>query len=314
MSKFLGIDIGGTNISFGVVNEDCEFELSGNIETDKIATAEQLVELIQKKVKSEFKGNLAGIGIGAPSVNHRTGNIEFAPNMNWGDVVPIRQLFETAFTIPVVVMNDANAAAIGEKEHGGAKNLDNFAVITLGTGVGLGLFLNGEIYTGENGLAGEIGHIVIRPGGRECKSGVMGCLEAYIGKNGIIQTAKEKLEFSSGGSMLQKYSPSDLTPAEIFMAARKEDPVALEVMDSVTEDLAFGLSMLVNILDIGTIFLTGGVTQSGNILRRKTEKNMKSMVLPNLRDKFELKISELNEKNGGILGAAAVARTQLETI
>lgn len=311
MSRFLGIDIGGTNISYGIVNEEFEFDFSDNIPTSGVETPEQLADLIYDAVKSEFKTGIDGIGIGAPSYNHQTEQMEYPPNIKWGDIIPIKQIFESKFELPVAVMNDANAAAIGEKHFGGAMELDNFAVVTLGTGVGLGLFVDGNIFYGTNGLAGEIGHVVIHPEGREWGSGILGCLEAYVGKEGIVLTAKEKLEFSSGGSSLQSFPPSDLTPSEIFMAARKEDPVALEVVDSVTNDLAYALSMLVNIMDIGTIFLTGGITHSGNILKRKTEKYLKSYVLPNLRDKVDLRISELNEVNGGILGAAAVIKGQL---
>jgi len=314
MGKFLGIDIGGTNVSFGVVNEDFSMGISENIPTADIKTPEELVAKIHARMKSELKNGLEGIGIGAPSVNHQTQQIEYAPNLAWGDIVPVKDLFASTFNLPVSVMNDANAAALGEKIFGGAKELDNFAVVTLGTGVGLGLFLNGSLYYGNNGLAGEIGHVIIRRDGREGKTGLLGSLEAYVGRDGIIETAKEKLEFSSGGSVLQKFSPSDLTPQEIFLAARKEDPVAIEVVDAVTNDLAYALAMIVNILDVGTIFLTGGITRSGNILKRKTEKYLKGYVLPNLRDKVEIRISELNEINGGILGAAAVARTGFETV
>ncbi len=314
MGRFLGIDIGGTNVSFGVVNEDFSLGLRENIVTADVKSPTELAAVILKKVKSEMKNGLDGVGIGAPSVNHRTDCIEYAPNLQWDDVVPIKEIFASAFNLPVSVMNDANAAALGEKMFGGARDLNNFAVVTLGTGVGMGLYLKGNLVLGSNSLAGEIGHVIIHRDGRERKTGLLGSLEAYIGRDGITQTAKEKLEFSSGGSVLQKFSPSDLTPQEIFLAARKEDPVAMEVVDAVTNDLAYALSMVVSITDVGTIFLTGGITRSGNILKRKTEKYLKSYILPNFRDKVEIRISELNEINGGILGAAAVARTAFQGV
>ena len=243
-----------------------------------------------------------------PSYNRDSETIEFAPNLNWGDNIPIKEIFEGRFNLPVHITNDANAYAMGIKAFGEAKDLKNFAVITLGTGVGLGTYINDKLVEGANGLAGEIGHFVVRPGGRECNCGNFGCLEAYVGAAGIATTAKEKLEFSSGGSILNNFQPSDLTPTEIFNAARKDDPVALEVVDAVCHDLGYALSSLINLLDIQNIFLTGGITHSGHILKRKTEKHLKHYVLPNLRSKINLKITSLNQNGGGILGAVAIIK------
>ncbi len=312
MNNFLGIDIGGTNVSYAIVNDEHEFLFEGNLKTKDVESVSELAEKIFKDV-TKSKIEISGVGIGAPSVNQLTENIEFAPNLDWGDIIPVKEAFSKVFSQEIAVMNDANAAAIGEKHYGGAKELENFAVVTLGTGVGLGIYMNGRIILGQNGLAGELGHVVVHRDGRECNCGNFGCLETYIGKNGIIRTAKEKLEFSSGGSMLNKILPSELNPEEIFKAARKEDPVALEVMDLVSSDLGYVLSCLTNIIDIENIFLSGGISKSGNLLRRKTEKHMKVNVLPNLRDKVHIKVSELNTKNGAILGAAASAKEKLET-
>lgn len=312
MSNFLGIDIGGTNISFGIVNGDINVTHETNWPTVEIRSADELAERIFSELSLSSKNEISGIGIGAPSVNSETQQIEYAPNLEWGDVIPIRDIFEKKFDRFVTVMNDANAAAIGEKHYGGAKEMDNFAVVTLGTGIGLGTYVNGTIVQGENGLAGEIGHVVVHRDGRECNCGNFGCLEAYVGKEGVIRTAKEKLEFSSGGSMLNAIQPSDLSPIEIFNAARKEDPVSLEVVDAVSHDLGYALSNLVNILDIETIFLAGGISKAGNLLRRKTEKYMKVYTLPHLRNNVQLRISELHEQNGAVLGAAAAAKSALD--
>jgi glucokinase len=165
---------------------------------------------------------------------------------------------------------------------------------------------------GKNGLAGEIGHSIIQREGRECKCGNHGCLETYVAKDGIVSTAKEKLEFSSGSSVLNLIQPSDLTPTEIFKAARKEDPVALEVVDSVGKDLAFAISNLMNILDLECVFLAGGISSNGNLLKRKIEKHLKGYLLPNLHDKSQVRISILNQQNSGILGAVAAINSQLK--
>lgn len=312
MSNYLGIDIGGTNICYGIVNNNGDFLYENTIPTDTLQSAQDLVDAIYNDVKK--KADFVGIGIGAPSVNEKTQCIEFAPNLNWGDIIPLQELFAKKFKLDVAVVNDANAAAIGEKCYGEAVDLENFAVITLGTGIGLGIFLNNKLVIGAHGLAGELGHSIVRRDGRECNCGNFGCLETYIAKVGIVRTAKEKLEFSSGGSLLNEISPSDLSPTEIFKAARREDPVALEVVDTVTRDLAFAISNLINILDVECVFLSGGISKNGNLLKRKTEKHLKSYVLPNLRDKSLLKISVLNEKNSGILGAVASIHSKMALV
>ena len=305
MNNYLGIDIGGTNVAFGIVNSEGEIVYSNNLITKDYSNPTDLAEKISKCLSSETKESYESIGLGAPSVNISSGCIEHAPNLNWGDIVPIKEIFETVFSQPITVVNDANAAALAEKHYGEAKDLVNFSVITLGTGVGLGSCINGELVLGESCLAGEIGHFVIRRAGRECNCGNLGCLETYAGSDGIVTTAKEKLEFSSGGSALNNLTPSNLTPLEIFNAARKDDPVSLEVVDAVCHDLGYALSGLVNFLNIETIFLTGGIANAGNILRRKTEKHLKSYVLPNLRSRVSLKMTSLDQSTSGILGAVA---------
>ena len=310
MSNYLGIDIGGTNIGYGIVNADGKFVYENSVPTASKTTAQELADFIFDDVKK--KGDFIGIGIGAPSVNQNTQCIEYAPNMNWGDVVDLNGIFAKKFNRTVFVINDANAAALGEKFYGEAKEMTNFAVITLGTGVGMGMYINDQLVLGKNGLAGEIGHSIIQREGRECKCGNHGCLETYVAKDGIVSTAKEKLEFSSISSVLNLIQSSDLTPTEIFKAARKEDPVALEVVDSVGKDLAFSISNLMNILDLECVFLAGGISNNGNLLKRKIEKHLKGYLLPNLHDKSQIRISILNQQNSGILGAVAAINSQLK--
>ncbi|MFT4601105.1 MAG: glucokinase [Arenicella sp.] len=314
MNNFLGIDIGGTNTAFGIVNDEGEMLYSTNLSTKDYETIEALAEAVKKDLAAHTKESFQGIGIGAPSVNRETGNIEFAPNLDWGEIVQLKEVFEKVFAEEIVVLNDANAAALAEKHFGDAAELDHYAVITLGTGVGMGTVINGQLMEGANKLAGELGHFVVRRAGRECNCGNLGCLETYTGAAGIALTAKEKLEFSSGGSVLTNLPPSDLTPLEIFNAARKDDPVSLEVIDSVCHDLGYALSAMINLLDIENIYITGGIAHSGNILRRKIEKHLKSYVLPNLRSKISLKISTLNQTGAGILGAVAAIKEYSEEV
>ena len=306
MSRTLGIDIGGTNTAFAVVDETNEFTYSNSIKTKDFKDLKSLLQEI-KSILEKNRQQFEKVGIGAPSVNQNTKQIEHAPNLDWDEIVPIKEIADAVFELDVVVINDANAAAVAEKYAGDAKDLDNFAVITLGTGIGCGLYINGELSFGDNGLAGELGQLIIHRDGRENKNGIHGCLETYVGSKGIIATAKEKLEFSSVGSLLQSLPPSEISPVEIFKFARKEDPVALEVADSVAEDLGYGISHLVNLMNINTIFLTGGIAKSGNILRRKTEKVLKYYVHPGAKENLQIKISQLVETNSGVLGAALTA-------
>ncbi len=307
--NYLGIDLGGTNIEIGIVNAENEIIYTNSFKTDIFLTPKDCSEAIFNDLKENTKHTISGIGIGAPSVNFFTQNIENAPNLKWDEVIPLAEIFETTFNVKTTLINDANAATLGEWKFGGAKDLNNFALITLGTGVGIGLVLNGKIYNGANGLGGEFGHICIdRNNGRECGCGGHGCLEAYIGKKGIIQTAKQKIEFSSGSSKLHNFIPSEIKSKDIFKFARKEDPVAVDIVDSISRDLGYGISVLANSLDLSQIFLFGGLAKEGNFIKKKTLKAMKPYLMPNIKEHINLQISELNEENPAILGAAYLAK------
>lgn len=307
--NYLGIDLGGTNIEIGIVNTENEIIYSNSFKTSTFLTAKDCSVAIFNDLKENTKYEITGIGIGAPSVNFFTQKIENAPNLNWEEIIPLAEIFEATFNIKTVLINDANAATIGEWKFGGAKGLDNFALITLGTGVGIGLVINGEIYNGANGLGGEFGHICIdRNNGRECKCGGHGCLEAYIGKDGVLETAKQKIEFSSGSSKLHDFIPSEMKSKDIFKFARKEDPVAVDIVDSISRDLGYAISILANSLDLSQIFLFGGLAKEGNFIKKRTLKAMKPYLMPNIKEHISLQISELNEQNPAILGAAYLAK------
>ena len=307
--NYLGIDLGGTNIEIGIVDSENEILYSSNFKTKSFNTAEECSQAIFKDLKENNTFPYEGIGIGAPSVNYYNQRIENAPNLNWGEVIEIASVFENTFDLKTTVINDANAAALGEWKFGGAKDFENFALITLGTGVGIGLVLNGEIYHGSTGLGGEFGHICIeRNNGRECKCGSYGCLESYVGKEGILKTAKQKIEFSSGGTHLNKIIPSELTSKDIFKFARKEDPVAVDIIDSIAQDLGYAISLLANGLDIDNFFLFGGIAKEGNFIKKKTIKVLKQYLFPAFKGKVNLIISELIDNNAAILGAADLAR------
>jgi len=307
--NYLGIDIGGTNIAIGIVSAENEIIYSNSFKTNTFLTAKDCASAIFNDLKENTKHTIAGIGIGAPSVNSFTQNIENPPNLIWGETIPLAEIFESIFNLKTILINDASAAAIGEWKFGGAKGLENFALITLGTGVGIGLVVNGTIYNGANGLGGEFGHICIdRNNGRECNCGGHGCLESYIGKEGILKTAKQKIEFSSGSSKLHDFIPSEIKSKDIFKFARKEDPVAVDIIDSISRDLGYAISILANSLDLKQIFLFGGFAKEGNFIKKKTLKAMKPYLMPNIKENISLQISELHEQNPAILGAAYLAK------
>ncbi len=308
--NYLGIDIGGTNVAYGIINSNNEIIYSNSFKTATFSTAKACSEAIYDDIINKAKLKIQAIGIGAPSVNYFSQCIENAPNLNWeGDIIPLKDIFEETFEITTKVINDANAAAYGEWIYGGAKNMETFAMITLGTGVGVGLVLNGDIYHGSNGTGGEFGHICIdRNNGRDCNCGNYGCLETYIGKEGILKTAKQKIEFGSGITQLTKITPSELSAKDIFKLARKEDPVAVDIVAAITKDLAYSISLITNTLDINNVFLFGGIAKEGNFLKKRTLKDLKPFLTKELREIINLQVSELIDENPAILGAAHMVK------
>lgn len=307
--NYLGIDIGGTNIAFGIVDSNNEIIYSNSFKTKSFANAKQCCKAIYDDLNENSHLKIQAIGIGAPSVNYITQQIEYAPNLEWeDDIIPLKEIFENQFEITTKIINDSNAAALGEHIYGAAKDMDTFAMVTLGTGVGIGLVINGEIYNGANGTGGEFGHVCIdRVNGRECGCGNYGCLETYIGKDGILKTARQKIEFG-GVTQLNKIIPSELSAKDIFKFARKEDPVAVEIVAQITRDLGYAISILANSLDISNIFLFGGIAKEGNFIKKRTLKDLKPHLTSQLRQNINLQTSALIDENPAILGAAHLVK------
>ena len=203
----LGIDIGGTNTAYGLVNRNGEVLFEESVTTTDYLKPEDLVEKIYKDIENNgFLDNLLGLGVGAPNGNAFTGNIEFAPNLKWKGIIPIAELFEQRFHRPTLLANDANAAAIGEHLFGNAKDLNDFVLITLGTGLGSGIFINGELVVGSQGFAGEYGHIRVVHNGRLCGCGRKGCLETYVSSTGVVRSVGELDSIHKEKSSLNKLS------------------------------------------------------------------------------------------------------------
>lgn len=313
----VGIDLGGTNTVFALVDEQGSVLHEDSVPTHSFDEPGELCDYLHEKVRNQMlqmdgSFQLCGVGLGAPNGNHYNGTIEKAPNLKWGGVINISQLLSERFGVHVSVTNDANAAALGEKLYGAAKNMDHFISITLGTGLGSGIFANGQLIHGATGFAGELGHITIAPNGRECGCGRKGCLETYASVTGIVRTAQIILAKSSKPSRLRSIAPDQLTGKRITDAAAAGDTLAIEVFDYTARRLGFSLANLVAITDPEAFILFGGLANAGDLLLEPTRKYMKEALLPIFKDKAKIIVSDLQEQNAAILGAAALAWQEIE--
>lgn len=314
-SLAFGIDIGGTNTVIGLVNYKGEFIQEAALKTNAYIGAPAFVDALASQLKQmilsvEKNTQIIGIGIGAPNGNIFSGSIEFAPNLNWEGVVPLANMINAQVNLPVVLTNDANAAAIGEMVFGVAKGMKDFIVITLGTGVGSGIVSNGELIYGHDGFAGEIGHTVADPEGRPCGCGKKGCLETYSSSRGIVTTVIEMLEKSNEESILRNVSASEMNSLMIYEAACKNDKIALEAFDFTGKMLGMKLADAVAHTSPEAIILFGGLSLAGDFLFKPVEKYMNHFLLPIWRNKIKLIPSQLNQCNAAVLGAAALAFKQ----
>lgn len=306
----VGIDIGGTNTKVGIVNNKGEIlsmsSFSTQIFNSELEFINMLISHINNLLEQDKDYVLEGIGIGAPNGNFYTGIIEKAPNIRWGENFHIVKLLQPHFKCPIKLTNDANAAAIGELKYGKGKNLKNFIVITLGTGLGSGLIINGELYHGSNSLAGEMGHILAVENGRLCGCGKNGCLETYASATGLRTTVLEMLSVQKIPSVLRNIDTKDLTSKVIFDAAVQGDSIALKAFDFTAKILGEKLADIVELFDPEAIFFFGGLAEAGDILIEPTKKYMEANLMPIFKNKVKLEQSGLINKNAAILGACAL--------
>jgi glucokinase len=252
--------------------------------------------------------NFIGIGIGAPNGNIYSGTIEYAPNLRWKGIIPIAKLVEEKFGLPTKLTNDANAAAVGEMMYGCTKSMKHFITITLGTGVGSGIVIDGKIVVGHDGFAGELGHTIIRPGGRIHKStGMKGSLESYASATGVRETAIELLTaYPERESLLRNYRINELTSETVYQCALQGDTIANEIFEFTGQILGESLANFVMFSSPEAIVLFGGLTKAGNLLLNPTRKHMEENLLPIFRNKVKIIFSELKESDAAILGASAL--------
>ena len=308
----IGLDLGGTNSVFGIVNSEGSVVTSTSIRTkgqndldvymDSACAA--LAPMIEQVGGIQ---NIKGMGIGAPNGNYYTGNIELAPNLPWKGIVPFAKKFSERLGIPVVLTNDANAAAIGEMTYGAAHGMKDFIVITLGTGVGSGIVIGGNLVYGHDGFAGELGHVIMRRNnGRQCGCGRQGCLEAYASATGVARTAREYLEIRKDESVLRDLDPDEITSKDVYDAAMKNDKIALEIFEATGSMLGEAFADFVAFSSPEAIILFGGLTKAGDLIMNPIKRSMEKNMLKVYAGKTKLLFSQLKESDAAVLGASAL--------
>ena len=310
----VGIDVGGQTTKIGVVDSMGTVLAQTVIRTDTYTDINpyiaELAEAVNKVIKESGKeGKIRGIGVGAPNANYYNGTIENAVNLVWGGTksIPFAQLLSEAMGgLPVALTNDANAAAVGEMAYGAAKGMKNFIMFTLGTGVGSGIVVNGEVLYGHDGFAGELGHTcVVRNNGRTCNCGKTGCLETYASATGVARTAREWLELSDEPSLLRNVDK--IASKDVYDAAREGDKLALKIFEYTGTVLGRSFADFIAFSSPEAIVLFGGLARAKEFLLQPMEDAMNANVLPLWKGKVKIVFSELKESDAAILGASALA-------
>ncbi|EFZ36214.1 ROK family protein [Hoylesella oralis ATCC 33269] len=310
----IGLDLGGTNSVFGIVDSRGEIKATTAIKTQGYENVNEYVDASVDALHiiiDQVGGiqNIKAMGIGAPNGNYYTGTIEFAPNLSWGHsgIVPLADLFSKKLNIPVALTNDANAAAIGEMTYGVARGMKNFIMITLGTGVGSGIVVNGQLVYGSDGFAGELGHTIIRrENGRSCGCGRDGCLEAYCSATGVARTAREFLQTTEEPSILREINPEEITSLDVSIAAGKGDKLAQRVYEFTGELLGEACADFAAFSSPEAFIFFGGLTKAGDLLMNPLKESYDKHVLNIFRGKAKFLVSGLDGSSAAVLGASAV--------
>lgn len=309
----IGIDVGGQTTKLGVVDARGTVLAQTVIRTDNHDQVDLYIDEVADAVRkiiadAHAEGLIRGIGVGAPNGNYYTGTIENAPNLPWGrTTVEFAKLLSAALDgIPVALTNDANAAAVGEMTYGAARGMKNFIMITLGTGVGSGIVINGEVVYGHDGFAGELGHTsAVRNNGRSCNCGKTGCLEAYCSATGVARTAREWLELTDEPSLLR--SLDTIASKDVYDAAKEGDKLALKIFEFTGRILGRSFADFIAFSAPEAIVLFGGLARAKEYLREPMETAMNDNLLPLWKNKVKIVFSQLKESDAAILGASALA-------
>jgi len=315
----IGIDIGGTNTKYGIVDRDGNVHHQGNIPTTKHEEFQSFFDAMADALRKGIHElpsdiRIMGIGVGAANGNYYTGNIERATNLKWKGVLPLARMFKEEFGVPCILTNDANAAAVGEMIYGNAKNMKDFVVITLGTGLGSGFVCGGVLLNGHHGIAGEVGHTSVNPTGRYCNCGKRGCLETYVSATGIKRTVYKLLADHLEPSELRGISFEDLNTKMISEAAHRGDVVAIEAFEYTGRILGMKLAETVVHTDPEAIFLFGGLSMAGDLIFRPTIKHMEANLMPLFRGKIKVLPSAMQNQAAPILGASSLVWDYLDKL
>ncbi|MBP1538867.1 MAG: ROK family protein [Prevotella sp.] len=310
----IGLDLGGTNSVFGIVDSRGEIKATTAIKTQGYETVEEYVDasVAAMQIIIDQVGGIETIkamGIGAPNGNYYSGTIEFAPNLSWGHngIVPLAKMFSDRLGVPVALTNDANAAAIGEMIYGVARGMKNFIVITLGTGVGSGIVINGQLVYGCDGFAGELGHVIMRrENGRSCGCGRFGCLEAYCSATGVARTARELLATTEEPSLLREMNPEDITSLDVSIAAGKGDALAKRIYEFTGKMLGEACADFAAFSSPEAFIFFGGMTKAGDLIMEPIKKAYNENVLNIFKGKAKFLVSGLDGSSAAVLGASAV--------
>jgi glucokinase len=308
----VGIDIGGTGTKFGIVDRLGNLLFSAEMSTRGHEELESFIDELYRNVSPIIEqaggvGRMKGIGLGAPNGNYYTGTIEYAPNLPWKGILPLAKMVEAKFKLPVVLTNDANAAALGEMMYGAAQGMNDFIMITLGTGVGSGIVANGKLIYGHDGFAGELGHTIIIPDGRmHDGTGKKGSLEAYASATGVRLTAIEMLAKSKTPSLLRKIPKEQLDSKAVYDAAMEGDEIAKEIFEYTGKILGLALANFVMFSSPEAIVLFGGLTKAGELILKPTREHMEANLIQVFQNKVKILVSHLKASDAAILGASAL--------
>jgi len=309
----IGLDLGGTNSVFGIVDAngnvvaETSVKTKGHNDDAQQYVDDCVVEL--RKIIDQVGGieKIDAMGIGAPNGNYYTGCIEFAPNLPWGkDVVPLAKMFSDALGIPVALTNDANAAGIGEMIYGAARGMKNFIMITLGTGVGSGIVVNGQMVYGCDGMAGELGHVIVEKNGRQCGCGRKGCLETYCSATGVARTAREILTTTDRPSLLREIPLDQIESKDVSIAAGKGDEVAKEIFEFTGRLLGEACANFACFNSPEAFIFFGGLTKAGDLIMEPIKRAYEENVLKIYRGKAKMLVSQLDDAKAAVLGASAL--------
>ena len=311
----IGLDLGGTNSVFGIVDARGDIKATTAIKTggyekveDYVKASVDALQVIIDQVGGIEK--IKAMGIGAPNGNYYNGTIEFAPNLAWAHdgIVPLAKLFSDALGIPVALTNDANAAALGEMVYGVARGMKNFIVITLGTGVGSGIVVNGQLRYGHDGFAGELGHVIMVRGaeGRSCGCGRTGCLEAYCSATGVSRTAREMLAKTNRPSLLREMNPEDITSLDVSIAAGKGDELAKEIYEFTGKMLGEACADFTAFSSPEAYIFFGGMVKAGDLIMDPIKRSYDEHVMNIFKGKAQFLVSGLDGASAAVLGASAI--------